>query len=258
MAKNWFWQRSADHVRCSETAWQQMFANAPVLAKLDAEERERLCALSNLFLHQKAFEAAGELLLDETMRLRIAAEACLLILNLGLSYYRNVRSVIVYPGGFIARHRHTDAAGVVHEELRALSGEAWQRGPVIIAWDRVLQSSRGGGNVVIHEFAHKLDGLNGVTNGFPPLGKNQSAAEWSRVFSAAYDGFCERLARAEALPLDAYAAENPAEFFAVTSEAFFVMPGPLQAHYPDVYRQLQGFYRQDPGSRQPAPRAEAS
>ena len=131
-----------------------------------------------------------------------------------------------------------------------MTGESWLAGPVILSWeDAERRGEAQGYNVVIHEFAHKLDMLNGDANGYPPLHAGMSREEWTRVFDAAYRGFCARVERNEQSGVDPYAAESPAEFFAVLSEAFFEIPEVVRAEHPEVYGQLAAFYRQDPGTR---------
>ena len=139
-----------------------------------------------------------------------------------------------------------------------MTGESWLAGPVILSWaDAERRGEAQGYNVVIHEFAHKLDMLNGDANGYPPLHAGMSRDEWTRVFDAAYRDFCKRVERGEETAIDPYAAEAPAEFFAVLSEAFFEIPGVVQAEHPEVYGQLASFYRQDPGMRLAAAGASA-
>jgi len=127
-----------------------------------------------------------------------------------------------------------------------MAGEAWGRGPVILSWADVLSGKKPGHNVVIHEMAHKLDMLNGDANGFPPLHRRMDRRVWSRVFSSAWDRLQEEQRNGAELPIDPYALESPAEFFAVASEQFFEAPANLREHLPDVYRQLEQFYRQHP------------
>jgi MtfA peptidase len=184
------------------------------------------------------------------MRVTIAAQACILILNLDLDYYDGWVEVIVYPGGFVRDFKYIDEDGVAHHAREPASGESWLGGPVILSWeDAATVEPDLGYNVVIHEFAHKLDMLNGDANGFPPLHANMSREAWSEVFSEAYADFCSRVDGDEATELDSYAAENPGEFFAVMSEAFFQTPRVVRSHYPAVYEQLASFYRQDPALR---------
>lgn len=240
-------------VELPQALWGKVIAKLPILSGLSDTELERLRSLVLLFLHEKDFLPANDLLLTEEMRLTIAAQACLPILELGIDYYAGWVTVIVYPGGFIAKYDQIDAAGVVHAIRRPSAGESWQRGPVVLSWEDV-ERSRGvdGFNVVIHEFAHKLDMLNGTANGFPPLHAGMSIQAWTRAFAEAYETFCLNVRSGADCRISAYASENPAEFFAVLSEAFFEIPHELQNVFPDVYTQLVEFYRQDPALRIPA------
>jgi Mlc titration factor MtfA (ptsG expression regulator) len=232
----------------SDALWSATIAASPVLARLDAESERRLRDLTLLFLHEKHFEAAGGLVLDDSMKTRIAALACLLILELGIDSYDGFVSVIVYPDEFLVRDReYVDEDGVVHSSDDVLSGEAWEQGPVILAWKEVEASGHGDGfNVVAHEFAHKLDLLDGSFDGMPPLHAEMRAQDWIGAFQAAYEDLHARLERDEDTWLDPYAAEEPAEFFAVCSEMFFDVPEEFRAEYPALYAQLSAFYKQDP------------
>jgi hypothetical protein len=151
---------------------------------------------------------------------------------------------VVYPGDFRVRRRDVDEAGVVHEWDDDLAGEAMPGGPVVISWDAAAHDPYI--NVVIHEFAHKLDMVNGAADGLPPLHAGMDARLWAAAFKEAYDGFCDALERGQDTWLDPYAAEHPSEFFAVISEAFFEHPAQTRRRYPAVYEQLKLFYRQDP------------
>ncbi len=184
------------------------------------------------------------------MRLLIAAQACLLILNLDLDYYRDWVEIIVYPDEFVTDYEYTDADGVVHRVQSPISGEAWDHGPVVLSWRDVDAADSGHGyNVVLHEFAHKIDLLNGEADGFPPLSVGMDRAAWTAAFSSAYADFQRRLDAREETRMDAYAAEDPGEFFAVLSEVFFEMPLVVREDYPVVYAQMVAFYRQDPARR---------
>jgi MtfA peptidase len=178
------------------------------------------------------------------MRVSIAAQACLPILELGLDWYAGFTGIVVYPGDFRVRRAQTDEAGVVHEWDDELAGEAMPGGPVVLSWDAASNDPQI--NVVIHEFAHKLDMLNGAADGLPPLHAGMPQAAWAAAFEAAYEGFCDALERDKETWLDPYAAEDPAEFFAVISEAFFARPAETRRRYPDVFDQLKLFYKQEP------------
>jgi Mlc titration factor MtfA (ptsG expression regulator) len=178
----------------------------------------------------------------------IAAQACVPILELGLDWYRGWTGIVVYPGDFRVRRSEMDEDGVVHEWDDELAGEAMPGGPVVISWDAAAHDSYI--NVVIHEFAHKLDMLDGVADGMPPLHPGMDRRAWKRIFDEAYEGFCDAVEHGRDTWLDPYAAEHPSEFFAVISEAFFEDPAETRRRYPDVYHQLELFYRQDPARKE--------
>lgn len=207
----------------------------------------RLKELVVMFLHEKVIHGAGGLLMRDEIRMAIAIQACILVLNLDLGYFGGWSEVIVYPDEFIVDYEYTDEYGVVHRVREPMAGESWVQGPVILSWADAGAADQGWGyNVVLHEFAHKIDMLNGGANGCPPLHPQMSREAWSRIFNDAYSDFCLRAERLEATPFDVYAAEHPAEFFAVASEAFFETPLAVQSAYPLIYSQLALFYRQDP------------
>ena len=248
LLRRWCRRRTLARRMIPDDLWSGTIETIPALDRLDAGEQERLRELALLFLHEKHIEPAGGLELDESMCLRVAVLACLPILELGLDYYQGFVSVIVYPDAFVVRDRETvDEAGVVHVGDEVLSGEAWEQGPVILAWKEIEASGRCEGfNVVVHEFAHKLDMLSGAVDGIPALHRDIQEKDWLEVFQAAYDDLCVRLDRGEEPWLDPYAAEEPGEFFAVCSELFFDVPEALRANYPEVYAQLSAFFRRDP------------
>ncbi len=236
--------------------WQWILDNHPILRGLTAQEDTRLRELVSGFLRRKRFELRGVSAPDggeddaETpYRLVVAAQACLPILGLGLEWYRNWRTIVLLPEEFSSSFEETDDGGVVREWEEEVVGEAWEEGPIVLSWADVEASGWGDGfNVVIHEAAHKLDLIDRGMNGRPPLHRDMDPAGWHREFSAAY----ERLHQDGGGPVDSYAAESPAEFFAVTSELFFEQPDALHAQFAGVYGQLKAFYRQDPLRRRRA------
>jgi MtfA peptidase len=208
---------------------------------------QKLKDLTLLFLAEKEFAGAHGMEVTDAMRVSIAAQACLPILELGLDWYGGWRGVVVYPGDFRVRRREVDEAGVTHEWEDDLAGEAFPGGPVVLSWDAAAHDI--GMNVVIHEFTHKLDMLNGEADGLPPLHAGMDRRAWAAAFAHAYEGLCDAVERGHDTWLDPYAAEHPSEFFAVVSEAFFTDGEETRRRYPDVYEQLRLFYRQDPASR---------
>ena len=242
--RQWRRDRILARVQLDEREWRRALQRFAFTRELDALEQARLRELTLLFLHEKRFSAAHGLQLTQAMCLHVAVQACTLILNLGLEYYRGWSEIIIYPAEFVPRHQYVDESGVVHQGDEPYAGEAWLHGPVILSWADIADSEYPDGvNVVIHEFAHKLDMLNGQANGFPPLHKGMSREAWSQVFSTAYENFCARVDREEDTAIDPYASESPGEFFAVLSEVFFELPEIVQEEYPQVYDQLAQFYR---------------
>jgi MtfA peptidase len=238
-----------------EDTWRWLVEDHPILEGLSPAELARLRELSTLFLHEKTFEGADGLELTASMREVIAVQACLPVLGLGLEQYENWKTTVVVPDVFIQEHLAYDDAGVVHEWDEDKSGESWDEGPVILSWKDVDASGWGDGyNVIIHEAAHRLDLLDGEVNGRPGLHPGMDPAEWSAVFSAAFKDLSRRARRRKrGLPIDPYAVEDDAEFFAVSCEYFFEQPGLLRSEYPDVYRLLAAYFKQDPGARQGHP-----
>jgi Mlc titration factor MtfA (ptsG expression regulator) len=235
-------------------------------------DRDRLRKLAESLLGEKEMSAASDLELNAEIQVNIAAQACLPILNLGIEWYRGWNSIVVYPGEFLVPREVTDDDGVVHEYVEPIAGEAWDGGPLILSWEDAQithEDGRAGYNVVIHEFTHKLDMLNGDADGVPPFDRrlhpDLDLQAWQAALEDAYERFNAELDLIEAalppgvdpdseeadthyahLPLDAYAAQNTGEFFAVSSEAFFVDPARIEQAFPDWYRQLALFFRQDP------------
>ena len=248
--KAWYRARVLKNESLSSELWRQVAGKLRFLRGLSNSELERLRESVTLFLHAKQISGAHGLIVTGEMRVTIAVQACILILNLDLDYYDGWVEIIVYPGGFVRDYEYLDEDGVAHHAREPASGEAWLGGPVILSWeDASTVEAEAGYNVVIHEFAHKLDMLNGDANGFPPLHSDMSRQAWSEVFSEAYADFCNRVEGDAATVLDPYAAESPAEFFAVMSEAFFQTPLLVRSHNARVYEQLAFFYRQDPSLR---------
>jgi Mlc titration factor MtfA (ptsG expression regulator) len=249
----WRRQRILARHPISSADWNAVRQQLPILDGLNATEEQRLRERAVLFLHHKHLTALPGVELDTRARLQLAVQAELPLLHLAdLNWYQGFHEVVLYPDDFVSPQRHRDASGVVHEWDAEHSGEAWQQGPVILAWPGVQASGQWDGyNLVIHELAHKLDMLGGDANGLPPLHNNMRIEEWAQAMQSAFDQLNAQLdADPEAeTAIDPYAAEDPAEFFAVTSEYFFSAPDLLAATYPAVYAQLALFYRQDPQSR---------
>ncbi|MBE0503634.1 MAG: zinc-dependent peptidase [Desulfuromonadales bacterium] len=236
--------------------WESFIrANVAHYCMLSAAERAELRELMQVFLEEKDWEGCGGLELNDEMRVTIAAQACLLLLGLPHNYYRNVESILVYPSTIIPPERQIgffERVDAPVETALPLLGQAFLRGPVILVWDAVLHGARHpelGHNVVYHEFAHKLDMLDGAADGTPPLADPEQLAEWVAVCSRAFKELRHRASGGERTFLDSYGATNEAEFFAVATEEFFDRPLPLREEAPDLYRVLSSYYRQNPAGR---------
>lgn len=245
---NWF-SRPKEASPIPDALWQEAVSGLPFLTCLSHEDQDRLRLLAQSFLAEKEFSTAGGLELTDAMCVSIAAQGCLPILNIGLHAYRGWVGIVVYPEEFVIPRTVEDDFGVVHEYDDVASGEAWAGGPLLISWQDA-QMAGDGYNVVIHEFAHKLDMLNGTADGIPPLPAGVSRHRWEATLLNSYDDFCALVDEAEARDqdtlLDPYAAESPGEFFAVMTEAFFETPQMLKEEYPELYGLLVAFFRQDP------------
>ena len=228
---------------------------AALFAGLGTQERVRLRVLTTLFLQRKKLSGVQGLSVTPGIAVAIAAQACLPILNLGLDCYDDWVEIVIYPGAFRVAREIRDESGLVSHHEQVLSGESWLQGPVILSWDDVAAdlAHPSDHNVVIHEFAHKLDMLDGSANGMPPLHAGMVRQQWAAAFSAAFYRLQQQEDNFGHTVIDAYGATNPAEFFAVVSEYFFSEPHTLLTQFPAVYAQMVLFYRQDPASRRTSP-----
>ena len=245
------WFSRSRQTTIPDALWAKTLAGLPFIERLAVDEKKSLKLLAEQFLAEKEFSTGGGLQLTDEICVSIAAQGCLPILKLGIAAYREWVGIVVYPNEFVVPRLIEDENGVVHEFDDVLSGEAWEGGPLVVSW-RDVQMAGDGYNVVIHEFAHKLDMLNGEADGMPALHSGMNEAQWAETFFAAYDDFCQRVDGGEETIIDPYASEDPAEFFAVLSESFFELPDVVNGEYPALYTLLKRYYRQDPLSRSPA------
>jgi MtfA peptidase len=245
------WRRQRIARRPFPAAWRDILRRCvPLVRELPAAHQLRLKKHIQVLLAEVPFVGCAGLMIDDEMRVTIAAQAALLLLGRGGSF-GNLREVLVYPGHFVVPRSTASTGSVVHEGHDVLAGQSWERGQVILAWDAVQDGAadpHDGANVVVHEFAHQLDQDRGTANGAPYVGRGALQQVWARVMSAEFEALLQRLARAEPGLVDAYAATSPAEFFAVTSELFFERPVALAAERPALYEQLRRCYRLDPAS----------
>lgn len=219
----------------------------PIIRRLPPSLRPGLEGKINLFLDQVTFHAYQDLELKDEMRLSIAAQACLLIVNSPV-WYDTIRTVLIYPSSVLTGRKVHDGF-VVHEHDSHLAGESWNRGPVVLAWDHALKGgldAEDGYNVVIHEFAHQLDSLTGDTDGIPILRKGQHYAGWEKAMLDAYHGHVERVESGHHSLIDPYGATNHQEFFAEAVVTFFERPREMQREEPALYAQLAELFALDP------------
>lgn len=219
----------------------------PLVRRLPQPLRHTLEGKMNLFLDQVTIRGLNDLEVTEEMRLSVAAQACLLVVN-SPAWYDTIRNVLVYPSTFVAQ-RDTHDGHFVHAGRHSMFGESWARGPVVLSWDAALHGgvdAEDGHNVVIHEFAHQLDALSGHTNGIPILRKGQAYAGWERAMLDAFRDHVSRLERGEQTLIDTYGATNHEEFFAEAIVTFFERPRALRREEPALYAQLAELLALDP------------
>ena len=209
--------------------------------------RQQLEGKINLFLDQITFHGYEGIEVDERMRLSIAAQACLLVMNSPV-WFETLRTVLIYPSAFLTGHSEHDGH-LVHERNRGAAGESWVRGPVVLSWGDALQGgldAEDGHNVVIHEFAHQLDSLTGHTDGIPILRKGQKYARWEKAMLDAYHGHVQRVDAGHRTLIDPYGATNHQEFFAEATVTFFEKPRDMRREEPALYEQLATLFALDP------------
>ncbi len=212
-------------------------------------EQEQLQTLIKVFLADKDFYGCAGQEIDDDIRVTIAAQACLLVLNQGRTPYPELDSILVYPSTFVATRDVADELGLVSTNHIAMLGESWSQGKVVLAWDNVehgVLNLQDGHNVVLHEFAHQLDHESGSSNGAPVLSTRGAYKSWAHVFSEEFEELQDDAAHGRHSLLDHYGATNPAEFFAVATETFFERPKEMAAYHQELYQQLKDYYRLDP------------
>lgn len=236
--------------RAFPKAWRAILKRRlPYFRALPADLQLQLKRHIQVFLAEKHFVGCDGLQITDEIRVTIAAQACLLLLNRNTDFYPKLRQILVYPDAFIVERQQQDPAGLVWEQRHVLAGESWEQGQVILSWKNTLEGAANpydGHNVVIHEFAHQLDQEDGHANGAPILQHSKDYLSWSNVFNQRYNQLIEDAAQQRPSLLDYYGATNPAEFFAVATEVFFEQPHALNQQHPDLYQELSHFYRLDP------------
>ena len=232
--------------------WQEIIGNVTYFRRLWPEDQEELRGRILVFMDEKRFEGLGGLEMTDEIRVTIAAQACVLLLRRETDYYPSLISILVYPRHYYVHTSHRLPDGTVQEGVEARLGVSWHRGEVVLSWGDVLRglSKRNRGeNVVFHEFAHQLDDENGAHDGVPLLPDRKMYEEWARVMKSEYERLIQDVEHYRGTVLRPYGTTNPAEFFAVSTEAFFENPLELKTFHPKLYEQLGLYYKQDPAAR---------
>jgi hypothetical protein len=253
-----FKKRRRDRIRSRPfpPEWRDILVRRyPVYSCLTPDDRRELEGHILVFLEEKRFESCGGQEITDEVRVLIAAQACLLLLHRETDYYPRLRSILVYPSGYIARTRRWEKDGTITESDEVRWGESWSHGAVVLAWDGALAGAvelNKGRNLVLHEFAHQLDEEDGIVDGAPLLGDSslwqvsRRYRTWAKVLSEEFRQLRRATEVGGETVLDTYGAKNPAEFFAVATECFFEKPRQLKERHPELYAELKEFYRQDP------------
>jgi hypothetical protein len=244
------WRRSRVKAMPFPAQWRDILRRRmPAFARLPPDVQLRLKKLAQVLLAEKPFNGCAGLVVTDEMRVLVSVQAALLQLRLGPDGFSELRQVLIYPGPFVVDRSQPDASGLVHEHRRALSGESWQQGQVILSWADVLAGAADPGdghNVVLHEFAHQIDQAHGRANGAPWLPGRARRERWARVMNAEFQALRQQLAQGSSSLIDPYGSTEPAEFFAVVSELFFEKPSELAEQHPALFNELQGLFGVDP------------
>ncbi|MBN1360740.1 MAG: zinc-dependent peptidase [Sedimentisphaerales bacterium] len=230
-------------------AWRRIVEkNVPLYGRLPQALQQELHGLIHIFLDEKRFEGCGGLEIDDTIRVTIAAQACMLLLNRKTTCFRKLRTILVYPDTYVAKTLSSDGRIAIDDHSVRL-GESWQNGPVVLAWNSVTGGASNiadARNVVFHEFAHQLDQEDGVADGAPVLERRSAYTAWARVLGEEYAALQKSREARRRSVMSKYGATHPAEFFAVATETFFEKPRQMQKRHPELYEELRDYYRLDP------------
>lgn len=234
------------------SAWKAIVErNVPFYAYLPAPLKDQLHGHMQVLLTEKHFEGCGGLEMTDEIRVTIAAQAGILLLNRKARYYPKLHSILVYPSTFLSRDAEYVGDYTYLEGTAARLGESWRSGALVLAWDSVKHGAmdfRDGQNVVLHEFAHQLDQEDGRADGAPVLEHGSSYAAWARVLRKEYEQMQAAVKRGLETVMDEYGATEPAEFFAVATETFFEKPHALKGRHPELYEALKHYYKLDPAA----------
>jgi Mlc titration factor MtfA (ptsG expression regulator) len=220
----------------------------PLYNRLTSQQQTTMQGCINRFLFDMVFVGCNGFEIDDEVRLTVAGNACLLVFNREQKFYSGFESILIYPDTILSRQVHYDGLVETHYDS-ARAGESWYRGPLVLSWtdvERGLLHGRDGHNVILHEFAHKLDEENRIMDGLPVLREPAHYREWAQVLTREYDEFRQRVEHGSNTVIDEYGAVSAVEFFAVATESFFEKPTQMHSKLPDLYRQFQQYYGLDP------------
>lgn len=254
VVRKWREQRAVQRHAIPDALWQLTLLRYPFLGRRSAEDLAELRRLCSLFLSTKEFHGVDGFEVTDEVAVAVAAQACLPVLRLGLSWYDGFVGIVMHAGEVVAQRSYQDEDGIVHEYDEELAGEAMEGGPLMLSWNAIAVSNDPTQfgkdevfNVVIHEFAHVIDMRDGLADGVPPL-DSAERERWITVIDAEWEKFCARIDAGEDTLIDPYGGEAVEEFFAVAVEAFFVAPAAMRAEEPAMYALLAGFFGQDPAN----------
>ncbi|MGB6138523.1 MAG: M90 family metallopeptidase [Shewanella sp.] len=248
------WRKQRQRKRITSTpfphAWRAILkARFPYFKAMPTDLQLQLKKHIQVFIKEKQFVGCNGFVVNDEVKVTIAAQACLLLLNRQTDYYPKLKQILVYPAAFIVENNRTDMAGVQSTQRNVLLGESWGYGKVVLSWNSTLEGAADpfdGNNVVIHEFAHQLDQEDGSANGAPPLGDITAYRSWSQTLGDEFKQLQHCAAHHMPSLFNYYGATNPAEFFAVISETFFERPVEFYQQHQKLYRELSQFYHLDP------------
>jgi len=229
--------------------WKQIVRkNVPLYNRLPDSLKEQLHGLVHVFIAEKNFEGCGGLEITDEVRVTIAAQASMLLLNRRATYFPKLHTILVYPHTYVAKTVSSNGTVTVNGQSIRL-GESWQNGPVVLAWDSVQGGTLNitdARNVVLHEFAHQLDQEDGAADGAPILEHRSGYVTWARVLSKEYEALQRKKRKRRKAVMSKYGATNPAEFFAVATETFFEKPKQMKKKHPELYDELKNYYKLNP------------
>ena len=218
--------------------------------RLSASDRAELLGHVQIFLAEKRFEGCGGFTITDEVRVTVAAQACLLLLHRKTDYFPELLTILVYPLTYMVEEKRQVGEHFWEEGTVSRLGETGRRmGSLVLSWDAVKYGAADpsdGKNVVLHEFTHQLDFENHAADGMPSLATREQQLAWAAVMRSEFASL--RAADESGIPtlLDTYGAKDPAEFFAVSVEAFFERPCALRARHPKLYEQLRNYFQQEP------------